>query len=122
MSFRIAESEVPGRLLLGGQLTVEHAAKIREELIRAFQQAERVVLTVGEDAVPDLSFLQLLCAARRTALQEKKSFELDSAAAPKVHVLLQEAGYHHGTDDYGWPSDNHTAVEGGGNGQENHDR
>ena len=93
MSFRITASEGSGRLAMGGSLTVENAAGIREEIIRAFRESDRVVLEIAEDVVADVSFLQILCSAYRTAFIEKKTFEVDWSAAPGVRLLLAAAGY-----------------------------
>ena len=93
MSFRSVASGVPGRLAMGGSLTIENASRIREELVRAFGEADKVVLELGEDVVADVSFLQILCSAYRTARMEKKTLELDCAAFPGMKQLLTEAGY-----------------------------
>ena len=93
MSFRSTASEKSGRLAMGGSLTVDNAARIREELIRAFRESDRIALEIEEDVVADLSFLQILCSAYRTAFLEKKTFALDLSAAPKIRQLLIGAGY-----------------------------
>lgn len=93
MSFRSSSSGESGRLALGGNLTIENAVRIREELIRAFRRSDRVVLDVMEDVVADISFMQILCSAYRTASNEKKTFEVDWSAAPGVKLLLTAAGY-----------------------------
>jgi len=93
MSFRIHETEEKGRLVTEGQLKIEHAAAIRDVLMDAFEHADRVALTIERDAVADLSFLQVLCAANRTAQGEKKKFEFNSSAAPGVQDMMQEAGF-----------------------------
>jgi len=78
---------------MSGSLTIENASRIREELIRAFGESEKVFLELGEDVVADASFLQILCSAYRTAVMEKKTFEVDWSAAPGVRQLLADAGY-----------------------------
>jgi anti-anti-sigma regulatory factor len=93
MSFRIAEKQGPGDILMGGRLTVENAAGIREALVSVFQQSGRIAIALEGDVVADLSFLQVLCAAYQTALREDKIFEFDSSAAPEVHALMQETGF-----------------------------
>jgi hypothetical protein len=93
MSFRSLASGASGRLVMGGSLTIENAVRIREELIRAFRESDRVALEIEEDVVADLSFLQILCSAYRTACIEKKIFEADWSAAPGVKLLMTAAGY-----------------------------
>ena len=93
MMFNIHETGQKGGLTLGGQLRIEHAAEIRDALMNVFQRADCVALTIERDAVADLSFLQVLCAANRTAQGEKKKFEFNSSAAPGVQDMMQEAGF-----------------------------
>ena len=93
MSFRSAASGEPGRLALGGSLTIENAVRIREELIRAFLKSDRIVLEIGEDVVADVSFMQILCSAKKTAVIEKKRFVVDWSAAPGVRQSIEHAGY-----------------------------
>jgi hypothetical protein len=115
MSFRIAEKEEPGSILAGGLLRIEHAGEIRDALMIAFKHADRVTLTIERDAVADLSFLQMLCAAHRTALREKKKFELDSSAAPGVQDVIQEAGFVYDSGNFCDPGVRSRGSRGGEN-------
>lgn len=121
MSFRTADSEGSGRLLLRGNLTIEHAGEIKKELLSAFEQTDRLVLAIESNVIADLSFLQLLCAAHRTACKEKKTFEVDSSAASTIRGLMQEAGCQHAGDGFWNSVICCTAGEGGENVQEDHD-
>jgi hypothetical protein len=78
---------------MGGSLTIENAVRIREALIRVFRESDRVVLEIEKDVVADVSFLQILCSAYRTAFIEKKRFDVDWSAAPGVKLLMTVAGY-----------------------------
>ncbi|NJD57297.1 MAG: STAS domain-containing protein [Nitrospirae bacterium] len=115
MSFRIAESEGPGTIRMGGQLTIENAAAIREALARALQQADRVVLAMDRDAVADLSFLQVLCAARRTAVRGDKTFDIESSAAHAVQAVMQEAGFISDSGGFCAPDGKRAGAPGGDN-------
>lgn len=113
MSFRLAESGGPGNILMGGQLTIENATAIREALGRALQQTDRVALAMDSDAVADLSFLQVLCAARRTAVRENKAFDIDSSAAPRVRAVMQEAGFVYDRGGFCVPGGKYAETPGG---------
>jgi len=115
MSFKIAEKE-PGSILVVGQLRIEHASEIRDALLDAFKHADRVALTIERDAVADLSFLQVLCAAHRTALRENKKFELDSSAASGVQDMMREAGFVSDRGSFGDPGVRSRGSRGGENG------
>lgn len=93
MSFRSSVSGESGRLALGGSLTIENAARIRQELLRTFRESERVILELMGDVVADVSFMQILCSAKKTAINEKKRFEVDWSAASKVRSSMAAAGY-----------------------------
>jgi hypothetical protein len=117
MSFRSASSGETGRLAMGGSLTIENAARIREELIRAFRESDRVVLEIGEDVVAaDVSFMQILCSAYRTAFNEKKTFEVDWSAAPGVRLLLTATGYNGDEQCLHKAGEDRRAARGGPNG------
>lgn len=115
MSFRASGSGLSGRLALGGKLTIENAGRIRAELIKAFQESDRVVLEVMEDVVADVSFMQILCSAKQTSLIQKKSFEVDWSAAQGVRQFMEHAGYNF--DQSGFPDAGHDrrSVSGGPN-------
>jgi len=116
MSFRSASSGETGRLAMGGSLTIENAARIREELIRAFRESDRIVLEIGADVVADVSFLQILCSAYRTGFNEKKTFEVDWSAAPGVRLLLTAAGYNGDEQCLPKAGEDRRASRGGPNG------
>ena len=116
MSFRIQETEEKGRLVTEGQLKIEHAAAIRDVLMDAFEHADRVALTIERDAAADLSFLQVLCAAHRTALRENKKFELDSSAASGVQDMMREAGFVSDRGSFDDPGVRSRGSRGGENG------
>lgn len=91
MSFRVAEEQ--NRIVLVGQLTIAHAAEIREALVTAFQRTDRIALVLERDIEADLSFLQVLCGAYHTAHRQKKTFAVDSSAAPAFQAVMQESGF-----------------------------
>ncbi len=116
MSITFYETEEGGKLVMGGQCSIDEAVEIRDALMRAFQHADRIALTIEKDTVADLSFLQLLCAAHRTALRENRIFELDCSAAAGMQRVMQEAGCIYKRSGFCTSVDMPSVAGGGGNG------
>jgi hypothetical protein len=72
----IETKEADGSLVLmvRGEVTIEHAAPLREELIKAFGKSDRVVLNVSEVTDAQLPLLQLVCSAHRHSIRAGKAF------------------------------------------------
>ena len=80
-------------IVAGGQLTFSHAVRLHKELLEAFADAGRVDLFLHDVREADLSFLQLLCAAHRTAAERGCAFTVGGLdAASPVLRLIREAG------------------------------
>ncbi len=74
------------RMTLGGPLTVRNAKPIRARMIEAIRQYPMVTIDCAGATEVDLSFIQLVLAARKSAAAAGKSFSL---ARPAAGVLLQ---------------------------------
>ena len=97
ITFRDQQSGKQGHITLDGNLTVVQAEELRSLLIKAIIDAEQVCLDFGTVADVDLSCLQLLCSAHRSASRMKKSVSL-SADWPEVFKkTVEEAGYSRST-------------------------
>lgn len=83
----------PEDLTMCGSLTVVNAAEILKKIRDALEQTDRLVVTVGEDAGVDVSFLQILCAAHRTAAAQNKCFRLNAGKTPAFEDAARVAGY-----------------------------
>lgn len=77
---------------LDGELTIQDAAALRDTLLKGFEEADGIRVNVEEVETIDLSCLQILCSAHRTALALNKSFVLEACAAP-VLKAAEEAGF-----------------------------
>ena len=67
-------------VVVKGALTVSHIAGVRDDLIKALKTAGKVALDLRAVTEIDLSALQLICSAHKTAMKAKKSFEfIDSS-------------------------------------------
>jgi len=91
--FRAGEPARKTELVLGGALTIENASVIREKLIAALSSENGIVVSIDPDVPVDLSFLQLLCSAHRTASKLGKSFTLRHQDSGNFPAAVENSGY-----------------------------
>jgi ABC-type transporter Mla MlaB component len=80
-------------LRLKGRCTVEHAADLKAALVDALHSQEHLLVVLDEVNEIDLSFLQLLCSAHRTAITRNKCFALDGDLPEVFKRAVEGAGY-----------------------------
>ncbi|QTA88353.1 STAS domain-containing protein [Desulfonema magnum] len=93
MNFELKPSGDMGILTIGGELTIEHAAELRKMLIRSLETLDNVRIRIENVTAVDLSCLQLLCSAHRTALNLNKKLTLSSEASQVFNQTVEDAGY-----------------------------
>lgn len=94
MEIRVEGNKQSPRLVCSGNATVEAAAEIREALIEALQKSKRVSLDVKGIEKVDVSFLQLLIAAEKTAQQQNTRIEIDREGdCPALLSAAEKAGF-----------------------------
>jgi ABC-type transporter Mla MlaB component len=86
-------SEVQTPLEVSGTCTVQEAGRIRTLLMKRLQETDRVVLNVSGVGEVDLSFLQLVCAAHKSALYANKTLVLDGVPSEPLTRKVREAGF-----------------------------
>jgi len=80
-----------------GRLTASQAGLLHQSLLDAFAGSRRVELSLRGVQEADVSFLQLLCAAHRTAAARGVAFLVNGLdAAEPVVRLIHEAGAERG--------------------------
>lgn len=79
-------------LVISGVLTIEHAAELREALMKSLENASHVMLNMDGVTETDLSCVQLLCSAHRTFVNAKKSVEL-AGTSEILKQAARDAGY-----------------------------
>jgi ABC-type transporter Mla MlaB component len=82
-----------------GELTIRTIAPLRERLIESLSGSAAVQAQVAADATVDLSFVQLIESARRTAREAGGEFALAQPAAGQLHETLQRGGFLAAADD-----------------------
>jgi ABC-type transporter Mla MlaB component len=91
-----SEKELPddGHVLtLKGELTITHAETLKTMLSEALQDTNRVQVELAEVSAVDLSCLQLLCSAHRTAAALGKALTLGGEIPPMLHQAMKTAGF-----------------------------
>ena len=78
---------------LEGDIRVQRAEEIRQELRKAITSHEQVFLNVSHVTDIDLSFVHLLYAAKRFARKKKKLFRLTGTFQETVLRRLQTGGF-----------------------------
>jgi len=81
------------RLNLSGPLTVAVCETLQAEFATALAQADTVVVRIDPEAEIDLTFLQLLIAADRTAKARGKRVELQTPPSGAFAEALRSCGY-----------------------------
>jgi anti-anti-sigma regulatory factor len=73
--------------------TIEEAGKIRTLFMEQLAEKNRLVLNLSNVDEVDLSFLQLLCAAHKSASNAGKTFALEGALSEPLSRKAREAGF-----------------------------
>lgn len=76
-----------------GDLTVRRIAELKAEVQAALTAATSLSITMAPDAVCDISLLQLLCAAHRTASAQGKLLSLCGDLPEQFSMVLKLAGF-----------------------------
>ncbi|MHA6718109.1 STAS domain-containing protein [Sphingomonas sp. RS6] len=74
-------------------VTVRTAADFRQSLLDAFESDDQIEIDMAELAEVDLSFIQLLHAAREQARRAGKTLQLRQPAGEALTALLDRAGF-----------------------------
>ncbi|OPY84002.1 MAG: hypothetical protein A4E65_00385 [Syntrophorhabdus sp. PtaU1.Bin153] len=93
IDIRLSELEGVGVIALGGELTVAHAQELRTSLKEVVYGYRSVVVQFGDIADVDLSCLQLLCSAHKSAMKQEKAFALGEHVPAIFAQLFADAGF-----------------------------
>ncbi len=93
LTFQDQQSGKQGTITLDGELIVNRAEELRMLLIKALIDADRVQVDFGAVNDTDLSCLQLLCSAHRSAGRMKRSLTLAGNWPAPFNKTVQTAGF-----------------------------
>lgn len=89
------ESTAPPGQLSGQPLTIRNIGPLADQLRAQFEQDGPISINVSDDAEVDLSFVQLILAARLEAERSGRSLKLSSAASGSLLSTLERGGILH---------------------------
>jgi anti-anti-sigma factor len=91
------QNGVPKVMQLSGSLNVDRASGLQKELSSALGEADHVLVDLSGVEEIDLSALQILYAARRSAAAAGKEFHLIGSIPSKAVKRLVACGFLHGS-------------------------
>jgi anti-anti-sigma regulatory factor len=93
MKSRIEDSDNKRTLNLYDDFTIQNADELKTVLKESLEAAD--ILTINAEYITeiDLSCLQLLCAAHKSAIHEGKTVVLDYSRSKVVEDTLLQSGY-----------------------------
>jgi ABC-type transporter Mla MlaB component len=93
MSLLKGENNGQGKLVLEGELTLGCIRKLRDELSRSLEEVQHLDIEVAGVVETDLSFLQLMCSAHRTAVKMGKTVALIGDIPQAFQQAVEDNGY-----------------------------
>jgi anti-anti-sigma regulatory factor len=78
---------------LSGNLTLSHANEIRDKLINAIDGSASIAVRFGGVQDVDLSCLQLMCSAHRSALKKHKQIAVEGPVPMALKEAATAAGF-----------------------------
>lgn len=77
----------------GGDLTVRRIAELKEQVQQALVTATQVSIAIAPESECDMTTLQLLCAAHRTASRQAKTLQLSGEVPEQFKMIVNLAGF-----------------------------
>lgn len=93
MKQRIEEQENGTRLILEGELTITHAAGIRDAFCALVAGSRDARIDLGGATAIDVTGLQLLCSLHRTAVAKGLAVSLEKGVPQELVEVMRTAGY-----------------------------
>ncbi len=78
---------------LTGNLTIDHAVEVASILADSLNRCDHLHLFFEDVTAVDISFLQLLCSAHRTAVKSNKTLALASQRPEPLKQAMMAAGF-----------------------------
>lgn len=82
-----------GRMLMTGALTLDQIGQIRDTLRKALADVKTLIVDVEGASDIDLTFLQLMCSAHRSATAANKSVSLSGKNNPAMQKAMADNSY-----------------------------
>ena len=98
LNFTVEQPGVVGVLTLEGDQTIQYSNELRTALLKSFDSVHHVLLDVERVASLDISCLQLICSAHKTAAGMEKRLTV-TGNSETFKKTMEEAGYGNIRDD-----------------------
>ncbi len=82
-----------GRLILTDELTINRIRQLRDDLDEAQGKVKNLMVDIEKATDIDLTFLQLLCSAHRSAVSQNKTLTLSGKINPAMEKAIRENHY-----------------------------
>ena len=93
LDVKVQKKQKKGEIAFEGELVIDHALQIKEELTKALKSLKEITLHFDKVTRIDFSFIQLLYALRSSAVAAKKNVILGRACREKLMPLFQAYGF-----------------------------
>jgi anti-anti-sigma factor len=93
MEYQIEESTQAGRLILNGEMGIQQAAALKEQLLNVQEIVRHLVVDVQGVTVLDVSALQIFCSAHRTFTKLRKEITFAGSLPPVWVDFMEVAGF-----------------------------
>jgi anti-anti-sigma regulatory factor len=87
------DATTPITLRLIGELTVRTITEAHQKLLSEFANTDALIIDAREVADVDLTFVQLIESARRSASKEGKRLAMAAPLPPALRDLLERGGF-----------------------------
>ena len=82
---------IPLELTLAGELTIHHCEAIKEQLLAALRQQDKVQVVLQDVEAVDTTFIQLIIASRMSAQKSGKTLTVAGTLPAEVEQTLRLA-------------------------------
>jgi len=93
MGLQIEGPNRSGTIKIKGELTVQHACQLREAILKAMGKRRALLVHLEGLTEVDLSGLQVLCSAHRTAAAQERSIAITGKWPEALRRASEESGY-----------------------------
>lgn len=93
MNSEISPSKETSVVALTGELTIMQAAELKKRLTEALNSAQSVQVHIGKVINVDLTCMQLLCSAHRTAFVRGKQLSIVGPVSPIFRKMIDQTGF-----------------------------
>jgi anti-anti-sigma factor len=94
MRLTVDKSGKKGVLKLKGMLTISQADDLKNALIKAFKKVTELEVDLKKVDEIDISCLQLLCSAHKTAVKSRKRLVLGGDVPEEIVQNIMHSGYY----------------------------